>query len=87
MPSSHMHADSPYGNGHIHNHDSGPSHQGLSNNAKKGKQRRAPDPNEAPNLIAAKIAQLESDAVGVKEEEAEIGWFTPFNVGRCSDLV
>ncbi|KAI1002284.1 hypothetical protein K3495_g5917 [Podosphaera aphanis] len=39
---------------------------------KKGKQKKITDPNEASNLIAAKISQLESDAAGDKEQEAEI---------------
>jgi len=70
--SNHSHNDSPYTNGHHHHHhDVGP---GPANNGKKGKQKKATDPNEASNLIAAKISQLELDA-GDKEQEAEIGWF------------
>lgn len=40
---------------------------------KKGKQKKAPEPNEASKLIAARISQLESDAAGEKDQEAEIG--------------
>tara|TARA_R110002033_G_scaffold148938_1_gene186069 strand:- start:309 stop:485 length:177 start_codon:yes stop_codon:yes gene_type:complete len=46
----------------------------MSGAAKKGGKKKATDPNEASNLIAAKISQLESDAAGDKEQEAEIGW-------------
>jgi hypothetical protein len=50
-----------------------------ANAAKKGKQKKATDPNEASKLIAAKISQLELDAAGEKDQEAEIGWFSPFS--------
>jgi hypothetical protein len=74
-----LHNESPYTNGHHHHHhDVGAPHSGSANNAKKGKQKKATDPNEASNLIAAKISQLELDAAGDKEQEAEIGWFAPF---------
>lgn len=73
---NHSHNDSPYTNGHHHHHhDVG---AGSANNAKKGKQKKATDPNEASNLIAAKISQLELDAAGDKEQEAEIGGYTMF---------
>ena len=42
---------------------------------KKGKQKKAAEPNEAGKLIAARISQLESDAAGEKDQEAEIGEF------------
>lgn len=42
---------------------------------KKGKQKKAAEPNEASKLIAARISQLESDAAGEKDQEAEIGEF------------
>lgn len=31
------------------------------------------DPNETSKLLAAKISQLEQDAAGEKDQEAEIG--------------
>ena len=40
---------------------------------KKGKPKKAPEPNEASKLIAARITQLEQDAAGEKDQEAEIG--------------
>lgn len=40
---------------------------------KKGKGKKAPDPSEQQKQIQAKIAQLELDAAGNKEEELEIG--------------
>ncbi|KAL2262589.1 hypothetical protein VTK26DRAFT_854 [Humicola hyalothermophila] len=39
---------------------------------KKGKQKKAPEPNEASKLIAQRITQLELDAAGEKDQEAEI---------------
>ncbi|KAI9818078.1 MAG: hypothetical protein M1827_000703 [Pycnora praestabilis] len=39
---------------------------------KKGKGKKAADPNETSKLLAAKINQLESDAAGEKDHEAEI---------------
>ncbi|KAK3940713.1 alpha-taxilin [Diplogelasinospora grovesii] len=40
--------------------------------SKKGKQKKATEPNEASKLIAARISQLELDAAGEKDQEAEI---------------
>jgi hypothetical protein len=40
---------------------------------KKGKQKKTPEPNEASKLIAQRISQLELDAAGEKDQEAEIG--------------
>lgn len=53
---------------------------------KKGKARREPESTEAAKLkeqkqIQAKIAQLELDAAGDKEQEAEIGAFSPAHTG------
>ena len=42
---------------------------------KKGKGKKAADPNETGKLLAAKINQLELDAAGDKEQEAEIGGY------------
>ncbi|KAA8574937.1 hypothetical protein MFRU_002g04060 [Monilinia fructicola] len=61
MNANHTHADYP--NGHHHHNDAG---------VKKGKQKKATDPSEASKLIAAKISQLELDAAGEKDQEAEI---------------
>lgn len=44
--------------------------------AKKGKGKKATDPTEQQKQIQAKIAQLELDAAGDKEQEAEIGGYT-----------
>ncbi|KUJ15534.1 uncharacterized protein LY89DRAFT_588557 [Mollisia scopiformis] len=72
IPATHT-PESAYTNGHqhVHHHDMG-AHSGSGNMGKKGKQKKATDPTEASNLIAAKISQLESDAAGDKEQEAEI---------------
>jgi hypothetical protein len=53
-------------------------------NTKKAKGKKAPDPNEASKLIAAKIEQLELDADKEKDQEAEIGACVPSvrDVGR-----
>lgn len=40
---------------------------------KKNKGKKVADPNETSKLLAAKISQLEQDANGEKEQEAEIG--------------
>lgn len=45
---------------------------------KKGKGKKAVDPNETGKLLAAKINQLELDAAGDKEQEAEIGGYNSF---------
>ena len=44
--------------------------------SKKGK-KKATDPNETGKLLAAKINQLELDAAGEKDQEAEIGTYQP----------
>ena len=44
--------------------------------AKKGnKSKKATDPHETGKLLAAKINQLELDAAGEKDQEAEIGTY------------
>ncbi|OCL08284.1 hypothetical protein AOQ84DRAFT_44419 [Glonium stellatum] len=43
---------------------------------KKGKGKKSTDPSEQQKQIQAKIAQLELDAAGDKEQEAEIGGST-----------
>jgi hypothetical protein len=72
---NHSHADAGYTNGHHHHHHDVGSASG-SNASKKGKGKKTTDPNEASNLIAAKISQLELDAAGEQEQEAEIGRLT-----------
>jgi len=74
---NHTHADSGYTNGHHHHHHDVGTASG-SNTGKKGKGKKTTDPNEASNLIAAKISQLELDAAGEQEQEAEIGGLNPF---------
>jgi len=44
---------------------------------KKGKQKKAAEPNESAKLIAARISQLEMDEAGEKDQEAEIGACLP----------
>lgn len=40
---------------------------------KKGKQRKPADSNDTSRLLQARISQLEQDAAGEKDQEAEIG--------------
>jgi hypothetical protein len=76
----HLHHDAALTNGHHHHHHEGggaPTHGGSANASKKSKPKsKATDPNEASKLIAAKISQLELDAAGEKDQEAEIGAWT-----------
>lgn len=82
--SSHPTPETSYANGHHHHHhhhDAGPGHQsGPTPVAKKGKQRKVADNSEASKLIAAKISQLELDAAGEKDQEAEIGGLSSFGL-------
>jgi hypothetical protein len=41
--------------------------------SKKAKGKKAADPSETSKLLAAKISQLEQDAAGEKDQDAEIG--------------
>ncbi|KAF3402501.1 Alpha-taxilin, partial [Talaromyces pinophilus] len=43
-----------------------------TNMSKKAKGKKVADPNETSKLLAAKISQLEQDAAGEKDQEAEI---------------
>ncbi|KAK4127888.1 hypothetical protein N657DRAFT_234219 [Parathielavia appendiculata] len=56
------------------NHDSrqNPAPPAAAVSGKKGKQKKAPEPTEASKLIAQRISQLELDAAGEKDQEAEI---------------
>lgn len=54
--------------------------------AKKGKGKKAADPSEQQKQIQAKIAQLELDQAGDKEQELEIGGYFLLccrGVGSC----
>ncbi len=70
----HTHADgsSPSGQNN-HGNDNAHNSSNQINTSKKGKGKKAPDQAEASQLIAKKIAQLELDAAGEKDQEAEIG--------------
>ncbi|KAK1835930.1 myosin-like coiled-coil protein-domain-containing protein [Podospora conica] len=77
-PMSNGAANSPVGepplaNGHgAHTHDSRPAPSPPANMGhKKGKQKKAAVPDDA-KLVAARISQLEQDAAGEKDQEAEI---------------
>ncbi|KAK4177476.1 myosin-like coiled-coil protein-domain-containing protein [Triangularia setosa] len=76
VPSQPPPADTvPVANGHaVHTHESRPAPAPPSAAAmtgKKGKQKK-PEPTEASKLIAQRISQLELDAAGEKDQEAEI---------------
>lgn len=71
--------DANMANSHVnHIHDSRPAPTppaAAPSVSKKGKQKKAMDSNEASKLVAARISQLELDAAGDKEQEAEIGGY------------
>lgn len=89
--SIHAHDDPPLTNGHHHHHhhhhhapvqDPRPAPTptpAMTANAaaKKSKGKKALDSSEASKLVAARISQLEVDTAAEKEQEAEIGRFTP----------
>ncbi len=50
--------------------------------AKKGKGKKAADPNETGKLLAAKINQLELDAAGEKDQDAEIGGYSSTHASK-----
>lgn len=73
-PSHNGNAALDYINGHGGLPDSPLSASGsIPPASKKGKGKKATDPNETSRLLTAKINQLELDAAGDKEQEAEIG--------------
>lgn len=81
VPSQPPPADTvPVANGHAaHTHENRPAPAPPSAAAmtgKKGKQKK-PEPTEASKLIAQRISQLELDAAGEKDQEAEIGGCSP----------
>ncbi|KAK3994761.1 alpha-taxilin [Cladorrhinum sp. PSN332] len=72
-------ADGPSTNGHAaHSHPTPPPPGALAAAAaglpiaKRSKPKKAPETHEASKLIAQRISQLELDAAGDKEQEAEI---------------
>ena len=56
---------------------SGTGQPTMATMSKKAKGKKAADPNETSKLLAAKISQLEQDAAGEKDQEAEIGAYRP----------
>ena len=74
-------ADTNLVNGHpTHSHDTRPAPApppaaNATMSGKKGKAKKAVDSNETSKLLAARISQLELDAAGEKDQEAEIGAF------------
>ncbi|GAB1314113.1 Alpha-taxilin [Madurella fahalii] len=67
-------ADGAPRSGHAaHHHDNRPAPAPPATvPGKKVKQKKAPEPTEASKLIAQRITQLELDAAGEKDQEAEI---------------
>lgn len=55
--------------------------------SKKNKGKKVADPNETSKLLAAKISQLEQDAAGEKDQEAEIGAWLALQFYVCLALV
>ena len=49
---------------------------------KKAKGKKAADPSETGKLLAAKINQLELDAAGEKDQEAEIGGYSSAHASK-----
>ncbi|KAK4156330.1 myosin-like coiled-coil protein-domain-containing protein [Chaetomidium leptoderma] len=74
VPHHHPTTDPAHANGHAAaSHDNRPAPAPpVAVPGKKGKQKKAPEPNEASKLIAQRISQLELDAAGEKDQEAEI---------------
>ena len=72
-------ADSGLANGHpSHSHETRPAPAPpITANMKKGKAKKPADSSETSKLLAARISQLELDAAGEKDLEAEIGTFFP----------
>ncbi|KAL9612817.1 MAG: hypothetical protein Q9167_002600 [Letrouitia subvulpina] len=72
-PSPNGNANSDYINGQGNLPEAPAATAGTApSTAKKGKSKKAADPNETSKLLAAKINQLEHDAAGEKDQEAEI---------------
>ena len=76
-PATNKNPSSDYINGHASLPDApAPSAAPAASTGKKGKSKKTTDPNETGKLLAAKINQLELDAAGEKDQEAEIGGYT-----------
>ena len=76
-PAANNSASSEYINGHASLPDApAPSAAPTASTGKKGKSKKTTDPNETSKLLAAKINQLELDAAGEKDQDAEIGGYT-----------
>lgn len=77
--SSHTHTSTPPLTPPNPNHANGrttpakPPTMTPANMNKKSKGKKQADPTETSKLLAAKISQLEQDAAGEKDQEAEIG--------------
>ncbi|KAK3904980.1 myosin-like coiled-coil protein-domain-containing protein, partial [Staphylotrichum tortipilum] len=73
VPNQPMTDAAAHANGHAPaSHDTRPPAPPGAVPGKKGKQKKAPEPTEASKLIAQRISQLELDAAGEKDQEAEI---------------
>ena len=76
-PGANNNPSSDYINGHGTLPDApAPSAAPAASTGKKGKSKKTTDPNETGKLLAAKINQLELDAAGEKDQDAEIGGYT-----------
>ena len=76
-PAANTNPSSDYINGHGTLPDApAPSAAPAASTGKKGKSKKTTDPNETGKLLAAKINQLELDAAGEKDQDAEIGGYT-----------
>ena len=74
-----------YSNSHSDLPDSPGSNLTSAPPPPKKSKKKSTDPNETSKLLAAKINQLELDAMGEKEQEQEIGtWFTFLGCTHCS---
>lgn len=87
VPIGHAHDDAPAINGnHVHNDPRPPPAPPAAGTPSKKdrKAKKALDSNEASKLVAQRISQLEHDAAGEKDQEAEIGacYFPPSTTSR-----
>lgn len=77
FPAANNNPSSDYINGHGTLPDApAPNAAPAVSTGKKGKSKKTTDPNETGKLLAAKINQLELDAAGEKDQDAEIGGYT-----------
>lgn len=87
VPIGHAHDEAPAVNGnHVHNDPRPPPAPPAAGTPSKKdrKAKKALDSNEASKLVAQRISQLEHDAAGEKDQEAEIGacYFPPSTASR-----